>query len=91
MSYYTDLQKLLKDGYDYNSPEVQGLRTLHGGDRTVNVSTEKVTFARVAMSDEDKRQLANYENRIAKPEGEDELRASFNHDSQITQSDLFSK
>ena len=88
MSYYSELKKLIAAGHDPDtSPTVAALRSLHGGDRTVNVSTVGCRIARVAMTDEDKRQLANYESRIAKPEGEDELRANFNADSSVKQSD----
>ncbi len=89
MSYYSELRKLIAAGHDPDtSPTVAALRSLHGGDRTVNVSTVGNCIARVAMSDEDKRQLANYENRIKPFEGEDQLRDAFNSDSQVTQSDL---
>ena len=89
MSYYSELKKLIAAGHDPDtSPTVAALRSLHGGDRTVNVSTVGNRIARVAMSDEDKRQLANYESRIRPTEGERELRDNFNRDSQVTQSDL---
>lgn len=89
MSYYSELQKLIAEGHEPDtSPEVAALRKAtiklhHGGNGKVNVSIVGVTISRVAMHDEDKRELAWYEKRLKQSESFNDLAAQFNSDRNV--------
>ena len=91
MSYYSQLKKLISEGHDPDtSPEVAALReatiTLnYGGNNKINVSTVGVTISRVAMHDEDKRELDWYANRMREKENFEKYGASLEDDKKLQQ------